>query len=400
MTSQSTGFEGETARPVVIVGGGFAGLTVALRLSRQRPRPGVVLVEPRKQFAFLPLLYELLSGEMQPWEVVPSYDTLLNSSGIAVIHDRVSAVNWKDKEVQIASGQRLAYEQLVLATGSQPNDFGVPGVKENALQFHSPNDVTALRQRIKDLHRQGGGVEGEVPTLVIVGAGAAGVELACKLADLTEGRISLHLIEQGDRILPMAKAFNREQAEACLAQQGVHCHLNTRVESVTPNNVSLRNGDQSTVLSHQGLIWTAGNKPRRPQLIPEITAGNGRLAVDEALRSQDLPDCLVLGDLAMRAQADGAERRPWPCTAQVAMQQGEAAANTLIALQKGTEPEPFAYNDLGEMLSLGIGKATLTGMGITLAGPLAFKLRRLTYLARFPRLSLGLRSAGAWLLSR
>ena len=82
------------------------------------------------------------------------------------------------------------------------------------------------------------------------------------------------------------------------------------------------------------------------------------------------------------------------------MQQGEAAANTLIALQKGTEPEPFAYNDLGEMLSLGIGKATLTGMGITLAGPLAFNLRRLTYLARFPRLSLGLRSAGAWLLSR
>ena len=154
------------------------------------------------------------------------------------------------------------------------------------------------------------------------------------------------------------------------------------------------------MLSHQGLIWTAGNKSRRPQLIPEIPSGNGRLAVDEALRSQDLPDCLVLGDLAMRSKADGAESNPWPCTAQVAMQQGEAAARTLIALQEGKQPEPFEYRDLGEMLSLGIGKATVTGMGLTLAGPLAFKLRRLTYLARLPRLSLGLRSAGAWLLSR
>ena len=76
------------------------------------------------------------------------------------------------------------------------------------------------------------------------------------------------------------------------------------------------------------------------------------------------------------------------------------AANTVLAMRRGLEPKPFQFQDLGEMLSLGVGNATVTGMGVTLAGPLAFKLRRLTYLARLPKLSLGLRSAGAWLLSR
>ena len=81
------------------------------------------------------------------------------------------------------------------------------------------------------------------------------------------------------------------------------------------------------------------------------------------------------------------------------MQQGEAIAAALAAMATGNDPEPFQFQDRGEMLSLGIGDATLTGLGVTLAGPLAFKLRRATYLTRQPSLSIGLRSAGAWLLN-
>ena len=85
--------------------------------------------------------------------------------------------------------------------------------------------------------------------------------------------------------------------------------------------------------------------------------------------------------------------------AQAAIQQGQFAAKGLQAHLKGDDPGPFIFRDLGEMLSLGIGDASLTGLGITLAGPLAFKLRRLTYLTRLPGLSLGLKAAGAWLVS-
>ena len=83
-----------------------------------------------------------------------------------------------------------------------------------------------------------------------------------------------------------------------------------------------------------------------------------------------------------------------------AAEQGDATAAAIAQLRMEEEPQPFQFEDRGEMLSLGVGEATLTGMGLTLAGPLAFQLRRATYLTRLPGLSLGLRSAGAWLLNR
>jgi len=400
MSAPSTGHASAEAPPVVIVGGGFAGLTLALQLSRQRPRPPIVLVEPQPQFAFLPLLYELLSGELQAWEVAPRYDDILQSSGIALIQDRVSAIHWQDHAVVTLGGQRLTYGQLVLATGSAPNDFGVPGVKEHALHFHSLEDVSRLRQLVRTLSRGTGSAdEDPTPALVIVGAGATGVELACKLADLLEGRASIHLIEQGDQVLPLARAFNREQALVTLKRLKIHCHLQARVETISADNVLFSQDGRTTTLHHKGLIWTAGSKPRRPPCVPELSQTEGRLAVDEQLRSLDLPDCVVIGDLGIHQPADG-HAKPWPSTAQVAMQQGEAAMATVMAMRRNQEPPAFHFNDLGEMLSLGKGNATLTGMGMTLSGPLAFKVRRLTYLARLPKASLGLRSAGAWLLSR
>ena len=398
MSTPSTGFVEEDSQPVVIVGGGFAGLTLALQLSRHCPRPPIVLVEPRPQFAFLPLLYELLSGELQAWEVAPRYDDLLQSSGIALIQDRVSTIHWEEHAVVTTGGQRLTYGQLVLATGSQPNDFGVPGVQEHALHFHSLEDVTRLRQVVKTLGRSTDAKADEsTQALAIVGAGPTGVELACKLADLLKDRTTIHLIEQGEQVLPLARAFNREQALITLQRLNIHCHLNARVETMSASTVTFTGEGRTTTLHHRGLVWTAGSKPRRPALVPELS--QGRFAVDAQLRSLAIPDCVVIGDLATHQSADGTETS-WPSTAQVAMQQGEAAATTVMSMRQGQEPPAFRFNDLGEMLSLGKGNATLTGMGMTLAGPLAFKLRRLTYLARLPKASLGLRAAGAWLLSR
>jgi NADH dehydrogenase len=276
---------------------------------------------------------------------------------------------------------------LVIATGSQPNDFGIPGVKEHSRGFRNLSDVRELRQRIQDLLHQ----RRANAALAIVGAGPTGVELSCKLADLLNGNARIHLIEKGDSILPNSSAFNRERASAALERKDVCLHLNANVARVEADRVVFAEGEE---IEHQGLIWTAGSQANVPSVQPSPELHRGHLAVRADLRLQDSFDVFAIGDIAINGED------PAPANAQVAMQQGEAVGDAIAALRAGEEPPTFEFKDRGEMLSLGIGDATLTGLGITLAGPLAFQLRRAAYLTRMPGLSVGVRSAGAWLLNR
>ena len=380
-------------QPIVVIGGGFAGLSTALAFSRLHPRPAVVLIEPRDRFVFVPLLYELMSGELKGWEVAPDYASLLQGHGISHLQDRAGSINLDARCVTTASGHALQYSQLVIATGAQPEDFGIQGVRDNALNFHTLSDLQPLQERVQELRRRPSGTS----SLVIAGAGATGVELACKLVDMLNGAAKVQLVELGDQILPRSKAFNREQAEKALKKRGVTVHLNTRVESVTATSVMLSGAQGSSQQHHDGLIWTAGSRPTIPDISPKLELHQGRLPVTESLRLQGYPEVLALGDIAVNPDAD--ELSSWPHSAQTAIQQGQFAAKELKAKLQNNDVNTFVFNDLGEMLSLGIGDASITGLGLTLAGPLAFKLRRLTYLTRLPGLSLGLRAAGAWLVS-
>ena len=372
---------------VVVVGGGFGGLFSALAIHERLPSRPLVLIEPQSRFVFQPLLYELLSGEMQSWEVALHYRDLLTAKRVIWLQERVTGIDLNARQLTTDSGTHLGWGDLVLATGTEPNDFGIPGVRQHALGFRNLHDVTCLRDRLQTLRQQ----RNPEAAMVIVGAGPTGVELACKLADLLEGAARVHLIEMGEDILPRSRSFNRARAKAALERRLVTLHLNTSVTAVTENRVKLADG---TELRHDELIWSAGSRPSLPPLSTADGVDRKGIQIQTDLRVCGQPHVFAVGDSAHHAEA------PWPATAQVAMQQGEAIAAALAAMANDQEPQPFVFQDRGEMLSLGIGDATLTGMGITLAGPMAFKLRRATYLTRLPDLSLGLRSAGAWMLNR
>ena len=376
-----------SADAVVIVGGGFGGWFAAIGIQKRLPHCRVVLIEPRKEFLFQPLLYELLSHELQEWEVAPQYNELVSHHGICWLQDQVISIDRSNHSLQTRSGDCIPWRQLVIATGSQPNDFGIPGVKEHSRGFRNLSDVRELRQRIQDLLHQ----RRANAALAIVGAGPTGVELSCKLADLLNGNARIHLIEKGDSILPNSSAFNRERASAALERKDVCLHLNANVARVEADRVVFAEGEE---IEHQGLIWTAGSQANVPSVQPSPELHRGHLAVRADLRLQDSFDVFAIGDIAINGED------PAPANAQVAMQQGETVGDAIAALRAGEEPPTFEFKDRGEMLSLGIGDATLTGLGITLAGPLAFQLRRAAYLTRMPGLSVGVRSAGAWLLNR
>lgn len=388
---------------VVVVGGGFGGLYTALELAAQRHHPPVLLLEPRERFLFLPLLYELLSGELRSWEIAPRYDALLAGRGVAWLQDRVQQIDLQGRTLRTAAGRSIPWQRLVLATGAGTDSFGVPGVEEHALGFRSLSDVRRLQQLVDQLKRQ----QRPLQRLAVVGAGPSGVELACKLADLAGSAAVIELIEQGSDLLPLSRAFNREQARLSLQRRDVRLRTHTRVLEVGLDRLLLRRDGaaEPEVLSVQGVIWTAGQRCRPPALSPAAATDNrGRLLCEPDLTLRDHPAVFVVGDLAAvpahaedSLEEDGTAEISLPTTAQVAFQQAPVVAANVLRSLRGEPLQRFGWSDLGEMISLGRGEAALTSGGFTLAGPAAFQLRRLAYLSRMPGRGHQLRVAAGWL---
>lgn len=387
---------------VVIVGGGFGGLYTALALAQRKHHPPVLLIEPNDRFLFLPLLYELLSGELRGWEIAPRYDGLLAGRGLAWLQDRVERIDADGHRLHTAGGRTIPYGRLVIATGAESNTFAVPGADRHSLGFRSLADVERLQRLLAELRQQ----RRPLQRIAVVGAGPTGVELACKLADMAEGSAVIELIEQGPQLLPQARAFNREQAALALQRRDVRLRTRTQVEAVEAEAITLRchpDGDSpahAETLAVRAVVWTAGLSFRAPRIDPAPACDSrGRLLCGPDLRLRDHGDLFVAGDLAAPVDPEeaAAPATATPATAQVAFQQAPVLAANLIRSLAGEPLEPFHWKDLGEMMSLGVGEASLTGSGVTLAGPAAYQLRRLAYLTRLPGRSHQLRVAAGWL---
>lgn len=378
--------------PVVIVGGGFGGLYTALALAAQRRHAPILLVEPQDHFLFLPLLYELLSHELRSWEIAPRYDALLAGRGVAWLQERVSQIDPAAHRIHTSGGRSLAYSQAVIATGSTTQTFGIPGAAEHCLGFRSLVDVQRLQALVAELRQQ----RRPLQRLAVVGAGASGVELACKLADEVQGTALVELLEQGPELLPQARSFNREQASLALQRRDVRVRTNTPVTAVGSDHLLL--GPEADRLPVQGAIWTAGIRCHPPAVSTHGSGirsdHRGRLHCSAELRVEGTEDLFAIGDVARVEDEAGA---PLPSNAQVAFQQAECLAENLARAHRGEALRSFSYRDLGEMMSLGRQDASVTAAGVTLAGRAAYELRRLAYLTRLPGRGHQLKVAAGWL---
>lgn len=377
---------------VVVIGGGFGGLATAIALCRSPNRPSIILIEPKDRFVFLPLLYDLLTKEVRTWEVAPSYNSLIEGKGIVLIKEYATKIDAYKKEVFTASGLKIRYSKVVLATGSKSDCLSVPGISKHALMFNTLIDVEILRKVINDIKKS----QKSSNSIVIIGGGPSGVELACKVSDLLRRTAEIHLIERQSIILSEGQAFNQEQSVKALDLRGIRVHLLTEVIEVTSKKVLLRSTSNEDPdyfeISHRGLIWTAGKKASFPEIIPQPSFSKGRIRIDCNLNVIGIENMMAIGDVSIN------EEMPAIPTAQVAMQQGEIAAQNLVFAREGLDLQSFEAKDFGEMLSLGIGKASITGLGVTISGSMAFRIRRLIYLAKTFNLSWSIRSATSWLL--
>lgn len=392
--AQSNPMTQQPAR-ICILGGGFGGLYTALRLSQldwaKARKPEIVLVDQRDRFLFTPFLYELVTGELQTWEIAIPFAEILAGTGIRFYQATVSGIDLETKHVQVQDGTEFPYDRLVLAMGGETPLNLVPGASDYAIPFRTLQDAYRLNEQLSLVEAS----DVDRIRVVIVGAGYSGVELACKLADRLGDRGRVRLIEQGDQILRSATEFNREAASKALEAKGIWLDLDTTVEAISPNTISLLYKGQVDELPADLVLWTVGTRIN-PILadLPLKQNRRGQLAVDSTLQVVDRPEIFALGDLADCQDGDGQQV---PSTAQAAFQQSDYAGWNLWASLTDRPLLPFRYQNLGEMMTLGVNDATLTSLDLKLDGSLAHVARRLTYLQRMPTLQHQLKVGFNWI---
>ncbi|PMB02859.1 FAD-dependent oxidoreductase [Fischerella thermalis CCMEE 5198] len=380
---------------ICILGGGFGGLYTALRLSQlpweSLPKPEIVLVDQSDRFVFSPLLYELLTGELQTWEIAPPFEELLTDTGVRFYQAAVSGIDTQQRRVYLQDGPEIGYDRLVLALGGEtPLDI-VPGATSYAYPFRTIADAYRLEERLRVLEES----DTDKIRVAIVGAGYSGVELACKLADRLGSRGRFRLIELTDQILRTSPEFNREAARKALEERGIFIDLETRVEAIAQDTISLEYKGQVDTIPVDLVIWTVGTRVSPVvRNLPLKQNQRGQITTTPTLQVLDHPEIFALGDLAECRDAEG---QLVPATAQAAFQQADYAAWNIWANLTHRPQIPFRYQYLGEMMALGTDNATLTGLGIKLEGSLAYVARRLAYLYRMPTLDHKLKVGFNWL---
>ncbi|KAK4264678.1 hypothetical protein QN277_025820 [Acacia crassicarpa] len=421
---------------VCILGGGFGGLYTALRLESlvwsDDKKPQVLLVDQCERFVFKPMLYELLSGEVDEWEIAPRFSDLLANTSIQFLQDRVKLLHPSDHwgrdgppasscggTVHLESGLSIEYDWLVLALGAEAKLDFVPGATQFALPFTTLEDAIKVNNNIKTLERKYFGKDSQI-SVAVVGCGYAGVELAATVAERLKDKGVVRAINAENMICPTAPPGNREAALKVLSSRKVELLLGYLVrcirresdlessdtltgEGEKQGNQAVHDSDkyvlelqpterglQRRVLEADLVLWTVGSKSSLTQIEPSDLSlplplnGRGQAETDETLRVKGHPRIFALGDSSALRDSHG---RILPATAQVAFQQADFAGWNLWAAINGRPLLPFRFQNLGEMMTLGRNDAAISPSfieGLTLEGEIGHTARKLAYLLRLP----------------
>jgi NADH:ubiquinone reductase (non-electrogenic) len=389
---------------IVIVGGGFGGLFTALDLEHTGD---VTLISDADHFLFTPMLYEYFSGEVEEWHIAPNYKELLDES-VNIIRDEVTNIDLEARTVTLKNrSESLVYDVLVLAVGGVTNYAGVAGAAEHAIPFRKIADADKLRRIMVD-------ALDHVPpdlapqdtqralTFAVVGAGASGVELSTKMADLLRdafkrralrGEPRVLVVEMGDKIIPGMGGQIREFVEDALRESRVEVHTLTRVVRVTEKTLTFEHDGAQTEIETAAVVWAGGVRmnPLVETLKLEKT-NRGLILVNPTLQVPSHENVFALGDIAFFKDATPTLAG----TAQLALQEAGLAARNIKAFLSGDELRTKHFEELGEAVSLGTERAAVLAGGKAFGGPLARQARFALYTSRLPTWHHRLRVGASW----
>jgi NADH:quinone reductase (non-electrogenic) len=399
---------------ILILGGGFAGVTTAMELAKRCAGVlpvHITLISEQNFFLFTPMLAEAATGAVETRHVLYPIRPLCSAWEIEFGEMSVEFIDLERRRIiarhrRSPFRQQVHYDKLVLALGATPNMSMVPGAAEHTLPFKGVGDAVLIRNHVIDLFEAAALTDDpwarqRLLTFIIVGAGHAGTELIAALEELTRGIMlrhypsipqdSVRLVLVGSAVLPQTAtnlaAYTKEQ----LLKRGIQLET-TRAAKVTAEGLELQDG--RFIPSHC-VIWTAGN--RVSPVIADLSLvkmKDGRLKVNEFFEVEGARDVYALGDNA--AQIDPHTNAPYVATAQVAVPQAKALASVIEAELTGRPKRPFRFKVLGEMVPLSRRTAVADLLGIKLAGFLAWLGWKVVYTLKLPTLAARLRVVLDW----
>ena len=406
---------GSPKRRIVILGGGFGGVNTARhleRLCKRLPDVEIVLVSRDNFLLMTPLLFEVFSGTLDVRHASFPIRAFLRTTRF--VEATVRGIDLERRVVHLAAqGERgeLAYDQLVLALGARTNRVMIPG-SEHAFTFKTLADAFVLRNHVIERFERAD-VETDprrkrqLLTFAIIGGGLVGVELFGELTGFVDGithcyphvsrdEVRFLLLEGTDRIMPeMDPKLAAYGARVLGKRRGAEIRTNTRVRAIEPGKVHLaplpvplspatgerRTGEGETIEA-ASIVLVAGIVPN------PVVAGlsvekdkRGHIVVDGTMRCPSRPEVWALGDCASIPAPDG---KPYPNLAQHALREARVLARNICGVFQGLPPEPFVYNTLGMMGSLGHSKGFGQLLKVRVRGVLAWFVRRTYYLLQMP----------------
>ena len=400
---------------VVIVGGGFAGISVGMELgqiARRDTSLEVHLVSNENYFVFQPLLPEVVSCSVEPSHILNPIRHLcpyvhFHCAGVTEIFPDRNQIHIVGSDIRRT--RTLTYDHLILCPGLTLDASKVPGMAEHSLPIKTLGDAFHLRNQVLSRLEEADAVSDEAQrkrelTFVAIGGGFSGVETVAGLNDMLKDVLPFYprarktgyrviLVHGSGRILNELDEGLASFAHKKLEERGVEIMLNTRVEEITPTSVVFSSGQRvatSTVIS------TVGNAPHPMIAKIAVPQERGRILVDEYLRIQSFKNHWAIGDSAL--VPDIRRKGFCPPTAQYALRQGRHCARNVVAAIRGQAVYPFEFGGLGQLAVVGKHCGVAQIFGLRISGWIAWCLWRSVYLMKLPGIRSKVRVGLDWVL--
>lgn len=356
---------------IVIVGAGFAGISIAQRLCKQNYQ--IVLIDKNNYHQFQPLFYQVAMSGLEPASIAfPLRKMFQRQSNVFIRVTKVERVDTVGKVLHTPFGI-VNYDYLIIAIGADTNFYGNKNIQQHAIPMKSVAEALTLRNRILEDYEEALTIPDyeerqQLMDIVIVGGGATGVEVAGALAEMKKyilpkdyhemnyKEIDIYLIQSADRLLKGMSDNASEGAEKFLTDLGVIVKKNVRVKDFDGKVVSMNDGTQ---IGANKVIWAAGITGNVIEGFPDdsLVWGN-RLKVNPYCQVEGVEDVFAIGDIAYMEEEDFPQGHPQ--VAQVAIQQGKWLAKNFKKLEKEDgSAMPFRYKDLGSMATIGRNRAVV-----------------------------------------